>query len=269
MRQARSQVGSRLAVASSAKISRPRPPAGWTAGARCRSRRKASTSAERDFSGSRLSSSLIVGPSGGAQPDRGVVEHRAATGEAGIGAGQQVDADPLLERIVWPQPLGNNDTRLHAIESAGMHDDAALRVADSHTLTVDHAERGERLRMDQRGGAALAREARRGVVKAGVQEGARRRGHQAERSLGIVVIDRRDMVREGGQFRMLRTKGGPIGAEMEFLVLRDEAVEEMTGLETGPAIMPDAFLELVRRGQLAGFQRVFEDLERGHLERRV
>src|ERR1051325_11566016 len=266
MRQARSQVGSRLAVASSAKISRPRPPAAWTAGARCRSRRKASTSAERDFSGSRLSSSLIVGPSGGAQPDRGVVEHRAATGEAGIGAGQQVDADPLLERIVWPQPLGNDNTRLHAIESTGMHDDAALRVADAHTLTVDHAERGERLRMDQRGGAALAREARRGVVKAGVQEGARRRGHQAERSLGIVVIDSRDMVREGRKIRMLRAEGGPIGAEMEFPVLVRKAVEKITGLETGPAIMPDAFLKLLRAGQPARLQCVLDDLERRHLE---
>src|SRR5260370_20208992 len=107
MRQARSEEGSRLAVASSAKISRPRPPPGRTAGARCRSRKKASTSAECDLVGSWFLSSLIVGPpgrgpSGRPQPDRGVVEHGAAAGEAGVGAGQQIDADPLLAGVVRP-----------------------------------------------------------------------------------------------------------------------------------------------------------------------
>src|SRR3954470_18396333 len=52
MRQARSQVGSRLAVASSAKISRPRFPEGGGGGTRRNSRRNASTSADRDSAGS-------------------------------------------------------------------------------------------------------------------------------------------------------------------------------------------------------------------------
>src|SRR5712691_7134704 len=129
MRQARSQVGSRLAVASSAKISRPRPPGG-RGGARCRSRRKASTSADTsadfDSVGSRLSSSLIVGPSCRPQPDRSVVKHCAAARQAGIGAGQQIDADALLEGVVRPQPLDDDDAALEPIEGAGMDDEAAL-----------------------------------------------------------------------------------------------------------------------------------------------
>ena len=44
---------------------------------------------------------------------------------------------------------------------------------------------------------------------------------------------------------MLRAESRPIGAEVEFSVLVRKAVEEVAGLETGPAIMPDAFLEPV------------------------
>src|SRR5436190_22466107 len=126
IRQARSQVGSRLAVASSAKMSRPRPPPGRTAGARCRSRRKASMSAECDFAGSWSLSLLIIRPSGSSQPDRGVVEDRTAAGQAGVGAGQQIDADALLEGMVRPQPLDDHDPLLHAGKGAGMYDHAAL-----------------------------------------------------------------------------------------------------------------------------------------------
>src|SRR2546422_912888 len=65
---------------------------------------------------------------------------------------------------------------------------------------------------------------------------------------------------------MAGAESGPVGAEMEFLVGMSEAVEEMPGREAGPAIEPDAFLELVRPGQTAGAQRLLDDLERGHLE---
>src|SRR5229473_1218412 len=98
MRQARSQLGSRLAVASSAKIRRPRPPDGRGGGARCRARRKASTSAETS---------------------------------PGFAAGQEIDADAFFESVVRPQPLDDNDAKLHPIERAGMDDDAALRIADA------------------------------------------------------------------------------------------------------------------------------------------
>src|SRR5204863_8470691 len=131
------------------------------------------------------------------EPDRGVVEHRAAAGEAGIGAGQQVDADALLEGVVRPQPLGDDDARLHALERAGMHDDAALVVADAHAVAVGHAERGDRLGMYHRGRMALASEARWRVVEARIQERARGGWHEAQRPYGTAVIDRRARTREG------------------------------------------------------------------------
>ena len=40
---------------------------------------------------------------------------------------------------------------------------------------------------------------------------------------------------------------------MEFSVLVRKAVEEVAGLETGPAIMPDAFLRTGRVREPAGF----------------
>jgi hypothetical protein len=36
------------------------------------------------------------------EPDGGIVEHGAATRQAGIGAGQEVDPDPFLEGVVRP-----------------------------------------------------------------------------------------------------------------------------------------------------------------------
>ena len=172
MRQARSQLGSRLAVASSAKISRPRPPAGRTAGARRRSRRKASTSAERAFAGRRFLCSSLMRR---AQPHRGVVEHRAAMRQAGIGAGQQVDADAFLEGRVRPDALDDDDALLQPVEGAGVDDDAALVVADADAVAIGEAEAGQRLGMDQRRRPALAGDAGGRVVEAGVEERARRR----------------------------------------------------------------------------------------------
>src|SRR2546421_11839525 len=74
------------------------------------------------------------------------------------------------------------------------------------------------------------------------------------------------MVRESRQAGMLVPEGGPIGAEVEFLVGMGEAVEEMAGLEARPAIVPDAFLELVRGGEATRLQGLLDDLERRHLE---
>ena len=68
----------------------------------------------------------------------------------------------------------------------------------------------------------------------------------------------------------MRACSGPnaaqFGAEMELPVGMAEPVEEMPGLEPGPAIEPDAFLERVRPGQAAGAQCLLDDLESGHLE---
>src|SRR5258707_13491874 len=74
------------------------------------------------------------------------------------------------------------------------------------------------------------------------------------------------MVGKGRQARVVPAKGGPIGAEMEFPVAVAEAVEEVTALETGPAIEPDPFLELVGRWQPTQAQRLLDDLAGRHLE---
>src|SRR5689334_1454213 len=101
MRQARSQVGSRLAVASSAKISRPRPPE-CVCGAFFSFSKNCSTSAERASVGSRFLLSLIA-PLTPAEPHRGIAEDGAAARQTGIGARRQVDPNTLLEGMIGPQ----------------------------------------------------------------------------------------------------------------------------------------------------------------------
>src|SRR6516165_11241121 len=135
MRQARSQVGSRLAVASKAKISRPRPPPVCAAGACFSLSKKSATSAECRSVGSRLLSSLIL-PSRRAEPDRGIVEDGAATRQTGIGARQQIDPDTLLKCMIGPQPFDNDHPFLHAGKAARVDHEIALPIADAHPVAV-------------------------------------------------------------------------------------------------------------------------------------
>ncbi len=65
---------------------------------------------------------------------------------------------------------------------------------------------------------------------------------------------------------MLGSDRLPIGVEMKFPVAVTKPVEEMTGLEAGPAIEPYALLERFRARQPADAQCVLDDLERSHLE---
>ena len=105
-----------------------------------------------------------------AQPDRGVVEHGAAARQTGVGAGQQIDPDALLEGVVGPHPLDDNDALLQPVKGAGMDDDIALAVADAHPLAIGDAEPGQRRRMDERRRPSLAGDARGRVVEARVQK---------------------------------------------------------------------------------------------------
>src|SRR6202022_1360801 len=163
IRQARSQVGSRLAVASSAKINRPRPPPVSATGARFSLSRKSATSAECRSVGSRVLSSLITS-SRRLEPDRGIVEDRAATRQTGIGARQQIDPDTLLECMIGPQPFDDDHPLLHALKALRMEDQAAAPVADAHLVAIIEPEPRQRLGMDQRRRPALAGEARRRIV---------------------------------------------------------------------------------------------------------
>src|SRR5215469_3730589 len=164
MRQARSQVGSRLAVASSAKISRPRPPPGRTAGAFCRFSRNWSTSAERASVGSRFLPSLIS-PSRRAEPHRGIVKDGAAIRQTRIGARQEIDADTLFESLIGPQPLDDDHLFLQSVKRTPITDDAAPFVADADPVAIADAQPRQRLGVDESGRLAFARDARRHVVE--------------------------------------------------------------------------------------------------------
>src|SRR5271167_3272407 len=71
--------------------------------------------------------------------------------QSGIGAGQQVDPDTLFERMVGPYALDDYDPPLQPIEGAGVNDNAAAAVADSHPVAIGDPEPGECRGMDQRG----------------------------------------------------------------------------------------------------------------------
>src|SRR5262249_52791037 len=83
---------------------------------------------------SRLTASLRL-----VQPHRGVVEDGAAGRAAGLGAGQGVDADPLLEGVVGPDPLDDDDAALQPVEGLGVDDDAALAIAEADPVALPRA----------------------------------------------------------------------------------------------------------------------------------
>src|SRR5438132_1294042 len=75
------------------------------------------------------------------QPDGGVVEHRAAIGEPGIGADQRVDAELLLEIAVRPDPLDHHDAGLQPVEDFDLYDDRGLVVANPDPPAFAEPER--------------------------------------------------------------------------------------------------------------------------------
>src|SRR3954451_18595220 len=95
--------------------------------------------------------SFSISPLRRPQPNRSIVKYGAATGQAGVGAGQEVDPDPLREGAVGPQPLDDHDPLLQAVERPRMDHDAAHGVADADAIAVADAEPGQRLRMHQSG----------------------------------------------------------------------------------------------------------------------
>src|SRR5215467_7065185 len=155
MRHARSQVGSRLAVASSAKISRPRPPPGCTAGAFLRFSRNWSTSAECASVGSRFLPSLIL-PSRRAEPHRGIVKHHTAVRQARVGARQEIDADTLFESMIGPQLLDDHHPFLQSVERSCTPVDALL---DSNPGAAPGRRRGRlnALDLEHTGAGAIVR----------------------------------------------------------------------------------------------------------------
>src|SRR5712691_10218944 len=109
--------------------------------------------------------------------------------------------------------------------------------------------------MDEGGWPALSGDARWRVVEAGVEERARRCCDQAERPLGVTLVDHPDMVGQRRQQRMLGPERPPIGAEVKFAVGMAEAVQEMAGGKRRATIEPASFRETVDAGQPAHLQR--------------
>ena len=171
--------------------------------------------------------------------------------------------------MIGPHPLDNDDAALQPVKGAGMDDDAALAVADAQPVAVGEAETGECCGVEEGSRAALAGDARRGVVKARVQKRARRCGDKAERPFGIAVVGDRDMIGKRGQPRVVMAERRPVGAEMEFLVGVAKAVEKMRGLERRAAIEPAIGRKFGDAGQPARAQGAVDQFERRHPEARM
>src|SRR6516162_8420263 len=90
--------------------------------------------------------------------------------------------------------------------------------------------------MDKDGRPALTGDARWRVIETRIEKRPRGCGDQAERPLGIAVVDRRDMVGKRRQSCIFRSDRRPIGAEMKLLVGLREAVEKMPGRKRRAAI---------------------------------
>ena len=139
------------------------------------------------------------------------MEHRAAAGQTGIGAGQHVDADALLEGVVGPDALRRRRRRAACPSKArACTTTLPRRVADAQPVAV-----GERRAPASISGwtSAVGRPSRAmldGVllklVLRNERDGA---AHQAERLLGIAVVDHRDMVGKRRQSRVARARSPP------------------------------------------------------------
>src|SRR4029079_15103147 len=65
------------------------------------------------------------------EPDGGVMEDGSAERRTGIGAGQDIDADPFDNAVVRPDALDHHDARLKPVERLRMDKNGAAPVADS------------------------------------------------------------------------------------------------------------------------------------------
>src|SRR3546814_7577794 len=77
----------------------------------------------------------------------------------------------------------------------------------------------------------LALQRPRSLGEGGVEDGARRRRHQAEGPLPVGLVVARVVARQRRHVGEVAPAGGPVGAEMEPLVGVAEAVQEMHLLE--------------------------------------
>jgi hypothetical protein len=167
-------------VASIPNSSRPVRPSARAAGAAATRRKNASTSLLADAVGSLLSSAMMPGATSGIHIGESSRQFQASlrvgglpaqagrsqtavswntappAGGAGIGAGQRVDPDALLEGGVRPDALDDEHARAAARRTAALDHDAPCAVAEPHAVALAEPERGRVVGMDQRGRPALA-----------------------------------------------------------------------------------------------------------------
>src|SRR5262249_37553791 len=115
-----------------------------------------------------------------ANPDGGVVEHRATVRPAGIGRGQRIDAHAGLEIAVGPDALDHDDALLLARPGLAAHDRLAALVADLQPIALGKAQCRALLRVHHHHRLHFALLAARRLGEGRVQERARGCGDHAE-----------------------------------------------------------------------------------------
>ncbi len=93
------------------------------------------------------------------------MEHSAAVGAAGVGAGQHIDADAFLEGVVGPDSFDDDALTRLSFRHAGTNDDAALRIAETHAFAVGRSQLCEVGGMKSGSGPSLACDTRRRVAE--------------------------------------------------------------------------------------------------------
>ena len=191
-----------------------------------------------------------------------VVEGSAAERGDGVGAGQRVDAAAVGVGGIGPDRFRNQHAAAHAVENFGVDLHLAALVAERDVVAVGDAERRGVVGMDHHRGPTLAGERGWRFGEGRIEKAARRRRGQAERMLGVRLLDHLPMV---GKFRNGGRRGCPVPAaerhfrpvrlETEFLVRISEAVEVMRGGEIRLAIDPAVSLDLGKRAPAGFLQR--------------
>ena len=176
----------------------------------------------------------------GAQPHRGIVEHRATSGRSGIVAGQRVDADAAFERRARPDAFRHQHARLQTRRTTRACSTTSPRALPSRTLSPSAMPSARRIIADASAPSAVLRAAanvgvsvklvlrklRAGAVTSGTADPA-----SLHRSLGHVIGQSRHA-------RLVRPERAPSRARNETACPAAGTREEMRILERRRGVDP-------------------------------
>ena len=208
-------------------------------------------------------------PPGRPQPHRGVVEHRAAPRRARIVAGQRIDADAAFERLARPDALRDQHTRLQSFGQPRMQHHLAARIAEPHPHRRRPCQAAPHPPACISTVGRPSRFARtRHLGEAGVEETARRCGHQPERTVGRRLIDARHMIRQASA---CSGRGPALPSRA-----RNETACRAAGIRSRKCACSNGSAASIQRSRstVVGVrpagraQRRVDDLHRGHFETR-